>query len=83
MDGPSHNVPLARKHCPNVCMKERFVQAFLISAGLILAVTALGKAIPLPHFKCDPPPILGPYQPDVSNQTSYSSLPGYSLEFSD
>lgn len=50
-------------------MKDRFVQAFLISAGVILGVTALGKAIPLPLTRCDPPPILGPYQPDVSNQT--------------
>lgn len=67
--GLNHSVPFTGEHCPNLCMKERFVQAFLISAGLILAVTALGKAIPAPLTKCIESPILGPYQPDVSNQT--------------
>lgn len=50
-------------------MKDRFVRVFLISAGVILGVTALGKAIPRPLTMCIDSPILGPFQPNVSNQT--------------
>jgi len=68
-DRPNQTVPFIWEHGPNMSLKDRFVRAFLISAGLILGMTALGKAIPAPLTKCIEPPILGPYQPDVSNQT--------------
>jgi hypothetical protein len=53
-------------------MKSRFVQVYLRSAGLILAVTALGKAIPAHQRNlCIENPLLGPFQRqlELSNQT--------------
>jgi hypothetical protein len=43
-------------------MKSRFVQVYLLSAGISLAVTALGKAIPVDHMAdlCMVNPIFSP-----------------------
>lgn len=44
-------------------MKKRFVEAYLASAGLILATTAIGKAIPVHAYNlCIEEPILGSLQ---------------------
>jgi len=49
-------------------MRSRFVRVYLVSAALILAVTALGKAIPVRHPGfCIEHPILGPLQLGLPN----------------
>ncbi len=66
-------MPLMCEHCPNIRMKVRFAQFYLVSAALILMVTAVGKVIPLQqHYWCAEAPILGPLQPHLSNSTILS-----------
>lgn len=51
-------------------MKSRFVRLYLLVAGSVLAVTALTKlpAIFHPPTACIEDPILGDFQPNISNE---------------
>jgi hypothetical protein len=62
-------------------MKQRFTKIYLISAGIILALTALAKIPAVFPTSCLEDPILGSYQPvGISNETLVGFAAG--VEFS-